>query len=344
MRASIKWLKDYVGFTEAPEKLAEMLTMAGIPVATIEYPGKGIENVVTGKIVNLERHPQADKLSICKISIGTEVLTIVTGATNVKQDQVVPVALVGAKLPNGVEIQPTDLRGVLSYGMLCSTAELNIDSKLLSSEAREGIYILPADTPIGIDIRTALGLDDVILEFELTANRADCFCMIGLAREIAVLTGGTLKKPMLNLRENAVDKTSSLVQVSIDEPSLCSRFAGRILQDVTIGPSPLWLKQRIESAGMRSINNIVDVTNFVMLELGQPMHAYDYNLLSRHKVIVRKAYPGERLTTLDGIKRELTAEMLVVADEGQAVGIAGVMGGLATEVTANTRTVFLEAA
>ena len=344
MRASIKWLKDYVDFTEQPEVLAEKLTMAGIPVEGIEYLGKGIEQVVTGKLVEIEKHPNADKLVICKVDVGTEQLTIVTGAPNVAVGQIVPVALVGAHLPGGMKIEKSKLRGVVSSGMLCSAAELNLDPKMLAAEDKSGILILDQATNVGVDIKEVLGLDDVVLEFELTANRADCFSVLGLAREVAVLTGGSLKKPMLSLKEAGEEKTTGLVRISIKDTDLCARFAGRVLKNVKVGPSPAWLKQRIQAAGMRSINNVVDVTNFVMLELGQPMHAYDYHLLARHTIIVRKAQPGERITTLDGVKRELTTEMLVIADEVQAVGIAGVMGGLATEVTANTQTVLLEAA
>ncbi|HWR38848.1 MAG TPA: phenylalanine--tRNA ligase subunit beta [Patescibacteria group bacterium] len=344
MRASIKWLKDYVDFQETPEVLAEMLTMAGVPVATLEYPGKGIEGVVTGKLSVVEVHPGADKLSICKVDVGTEILTIVTGANNIRQGDIVPVAKVGAMLPGGLEIQPTDLRGVLSYGMLCSADELNMDAKIVPPELRNGIYILPADTPLGVDVRTVTGLDDVILEFELTANRADCFSILGLAREVAVLTGGVMRKPMLTLRETGSEKAGALAKVSIETPELCPRFACRIFQEVKIGPSPAWMQQRLQAAGMRPISNVVDVTNFVMLEMGQPMHAYDYNLLSRHSIVVRKAYANEPLTTLDDVKRDLNHEMLVIADAAQAVGLAGVMGGLATEISSSTRTVLLEAA
>ena len=344
MQAPIKWLKEYVEFSQTPEVLAEMLTMAGIPVEGISYLGKDIEKIVTGKIIEVEKHPNATKLSICKLDVGTEVLVIVTGANNIAVGNIVPVALVGAKLPSGLEIKASELRGVMSYGMLCSTAELNIDSKLLSAKEKEGIYILSEDTAVGVDIKEALGMDDVVLEFELTANRADCFSVIGLAREVAVLTGGTLKKPMIHLHETAAEKSASLVKVAIEEPSLCSRFAARVLQNVKVGPSPKWLKHRLQAVGMRSINNIVDVTNYVMLEMGQPMHAYDYNLVSKHSLTVRKAQSGEKITTLDGIKRELTSDMLVIADQVQAVGVAGVMGGLATEVTNNTQNVILEAA
>jgi phenylalanyl-tRNA synthetase beta chain len=303
MRASLKWLKDYVQFNQTAEELAEMLTMAGVPVAGIEYLGQDIENVVSGKIVDLRPHPNADRLVVCKLNIGRETITLVTGATNISQGNVVPVALAGAKLPNGVAITATDFRGVQSQGMLCSADELNIDSKILPPEQREGIYILPDDTPLGADIRTVLGLDDVVLEFELTPNRADCFSVLGLAREIAVLTGGSLTKPMLNLREEGRGKAVSLATITIENSSQCPRFAGRVLQDIKIGPSPAWMQHRIQAAGMRPISNVVDVTNFVMLELGKPMHAYDYNLLAKHSIIVRQAGPGEKITTLDVSKR-----------------------------------------
>lgn len=344
MHASIKWLNDYVSITEAPEILADQLTMAGIPVASVDSLGQNIQNVVTGKVIEVNPHPAADRLSVCKINIGENKVTIVTGATNVRAGQIVPVALEGARLPSGKAIEAAELRGVMSQGMLCSAEELNLDAKIIAPELREGIYILPAETAVGIDIQTALGLDDTVLEFELTPNRADCFSVIGLAREVAVLTNTTVKKPMLALQEQGENKASALATVTITEPALCSRFAARILQNVKVAPSPVWMQHRLQAAGMRPINNIVDVTNFVMLEMGQPMHAYDYSLLARHSITVRKANPGEKLTTLDGVKRELHPETLVIADAVQAVGIAGVMGGLATEVTAATQTVLLEAA
>jgi phenylalanyl-tRNA synthetase beta chain len=345
MRTSIKWLKDYVDFSQSAEELADMLTMAGVPVENIEYPGRGLENIVTGRITEMTAHPNADKLTVCKLDIGrSEPLTIVTGATNLTVGAIVPVALVGAKLAGGLAIEATSLRGVESKGMLCSADELGMDAKIVPPEMRDGIYILPADTPVGVDALEAMGLDDVILEFELTPNRADCFSVIGLAREVAALTGGTLKKPMLTLKEEGTEKAANLATIAIDEPALCSRFCGRIFQNVKIGPSPAWLQRRVQAAGMRPISNVVDVTNFVMMEMGQPMHAYDYNLLAKHSLTARKARPGERLTTLDGSKRELDPDMLVIADAVQSVGVAGVMGGLATEVTAGTRTVLLEAA
>lgn len=345
MQVSIKWLKDYIDFNETPEQLAEILTMAGVPVENVNYMGAGLEKVITGKIVNIDKHPDADRLCVCTIDVGAqEAIIIVTGATNVRVGQMVPVAMIGAKLPNGTKISKGKLRGVASFGMLCSANELQLDLSTLSEDQKQGIYILPSETPVGIDIKEVLGLTDIILEFELTANRADCFSVMGLIREIAVLTGNTPKKPIINVRENAGEKSSNLVSVKIESPELCSRFAARVLKDVKIGPSPVWIKERIEGAGIRSINNVVDVTNFVMIELGQPLHAYDYNTLSGHTLIARKANPGETITTLDDVKRKLTPEMLVIADSVQAAGIAGVMGGLVTEVTENTKTVVLEAA
>lgn len=344
MRTSIKWLKEYVDFPDTPEGLAEKMTMAGVPVENLEHRGEGLAGVVVGRITELTAHPNADKLFVCKVDIGAKPVTIVTGATNLKAGDVVPVALPGAKLAGGLEIGTANFRGVESQGMLCSGEELGMDNKIVPPELRDGIYILPSYTKPGTDALAVLGLDDVVLEFELTPNRADCFSTMGLAREVAALTGGTLTKPMLMLKEEGGAKAGDLAAIEIKEPTLCARFTARILQDVKIGPSPAWLQRRVQAAGMRPISNVVDVTNFVMMELGQPMHAYDYSLLAKHTIIVRKANPGERLTTLDGVKRELTPDMLVIADAVQAVGLAGVMGGLATEVTTGTRTVLLEAA
>lgn len=345
MQVSIKWLKDYIDFKETPEQIADKLTMAGVPVENIKDMGAGLEKVITGKIVQIEKHPNADKLSICTLDVGqAETIIIVTGATNVREGQIVPVAMIGAKLPNGLKISKGKLRGVASFGMLCSAAELNLDLDSLSDDAKSGIYILPEDTSVGIQVKDVLGLNDVILEFELTANRADCFSVLGIVREIAVLTGNSVKKPMLRLQENGDKKANELISVKIEANNLCSRFSARVLQNVKVGKSPAWIKERIEAAGVRSINNVVDVTNFVMLEFGQPMHAYDYDMLAGHVLIARQANQGEKLTTLDNVKRELNPSMLVIADSVQPAGLGGVMGGLASEVTESTKTVVLEAA
>ena len=345
MQVSIKWLKDYIDFEETPEQIADKLTMAGVPVENINDMGAGLEKVITGKIINIEKHPNADKLCICTLQVGeAEPIIIVTGATNVRVGQIVPVAMIGAKLPNGLKISKGKLRGVASFGMLCSASELKLNLDALPEEAKSGIYILPENTGIGLDVKDVLGLNDVVLEFELTANRADCFSVLGLVREISVLTGNPVKRPMIRLQETGVKKASDLVAAKIEDTELCSRFSARVLQDVKVGPSPAWIQERIEAAGIRSINNIVDVTNFVMIELGQPMHAYDYDTLANHTLIVRRANQGEKLTTLDDTKRELNPSMLVIADAVQAAGLAGVMGGLVTEVTESTKTVVLEAA
>lgn len=345
MRASLKWLKEYVDIADEPAVLAEKLTRAGVPVEWIEVLGTEIDKVVTGHVTAMERHPEADRLWICTIDVGAaEPLVIVTGAQNVSEGDVVPVAMVGASLPGGKQIGQAKLRGVESFGMLCSAAELALDSKLLQPEQREGILLLPRDTAIGADIRTVLGLDDVVFEFELTANRPDCFSMLGLAREIAALTGAQLKKPLLNVPETAAGDARTEISITIQDGQLCPRFAARVLKNVRIAPSPQWMQRYLNACGIRAINNVVDVTNFVMLEMGQPMHAYDYDLIEGKQIIVRPAVGAETLTTLDGVKRELHDEMIVIADAAQAIGLAGVMGGLATEVIAATKTVLLEAA
>ena len=344
MRAPLKWLKDYVAFDEEPAVLADRLTMAGIPVEGIQVTGEKLQKIVTALIRSVDPHPQADRLSVCILDIGGRNIKVVTAATNVQAGQIVPVALEGAVLVDGKQIGSTDFRGVISEGMLCSADELVADTKVIAPDKREGIYILPPDTPIGQDAVRVMGLDETVLEFELTANRADCFSVFGIAREVALLTGTKAVRPLLNFAETATGDAAELIAIEIREPDLCKRFCARVLRNVRIAESPLWMQQRLQAAGMRPINNVVDVTNYVMLEMGQPMHAYDYDLLAKRQIIVRKAVEGEKLTSLDGVKRELAGEMLVIADALQPVGIAGVMGGLATEVSASTRTVLLEAA
>lgn len=345
MQVSIKWLKDYIDFTETPEELADKLTMAGIPVENVVDPGEGLEKVVTGKIEKLEKHQDSDHLQICTMNVGAaEPIIIVTGAQNVAEGQIVPVAMIGAHLPNGLKISKGKLRGVMSYGMLCSAQELKLDLEKLPEEQKSGIFILPADTAVGMPVKDILGLNDVVLEFELTANRGDCFSVWGLIREVAVLTGKEPVWPEIAVKEDAGEKSQELVSVKIEAQDLCSRFSAKVLKNVRIGASPEWMQQRLEGAGIRAINNVVDVTNFVMIELGQPMHAYDYDALSGHTLIARRAAEGEVVHTLDDTSRKASSEMLVIADAEKAAGLAGVMGGLATEVTEKTTTVVLEAA
>lgn len=345
MQVSIKWLKDYIDFTETPEQLADKLTMAGIPVENVVDPGEGLEKVVTGRIEKLEPHQNSDHLQICTMNVGlAENIIIVTGAQNVAEGQVVPVAMVGAHLPNGMKISKGKLRGVASNGMLCSAQELKLDLEKLPEEQKTGIFILPSDTPVGIPAKDVLGLNDVVLEFELTANRADCFSVFGLVREIAAITGNKPHFPEIKVNEDDNTKLNDIFSVEIADPDLCSRFSTRMLKNVKIGPSLEWMQQRLEGAGIRSINNVVDVTNFVMIELGHPMHAYDYDKITGKKLIARRAIEGEELHTLDDTSRKAKGEMLVIADSEKAAGLAGIMGGFETEITDTTTTVVLESA
>lgn len=345
MQVSIKWLKDYIDFTETPEQLADKLTMAGIPVENVVDPGEGLEKVVTGRIEKLEPHQNSDHLQICTMNVGlAENIIIVTGAQNVAEGQVVPVAMVGAHLPNGMKISKGKLRGVASNGMLCSAQELKLDLEKLPEEQKTGIFILPSDTPVGIPAKDVLGLNDVVLEFELTANRADCFSVFGLVREIAAITGNKPHFPEIKVNEDDNTKLNDIFSVEIADPDLCSRFSTRMLKNVKIGPSPEWMQQRLEGVGIRSINNVVDVTNFVMIELGHPMHAYDYDKITGKKLIARRAIEGEELHTLDDTSRKAKGEMLVIADSEKAAGLAGIMGGFETEITDTTTTVVLESA
>lgn len=345
MQVSIKWLKDYIDFTETPEQLADKLTMAGIPVENVVDPGEGLEKVVTGRIEKLEPHQNSDHLQICTMNVGlAENIIIVTGAQNVAEGQVVPVAMVGAHLPNGMKISKGKLRGVASNGMLCSAQELKLDLEKLPEEQKTGIFILPSDTPVGIPAKDVLGLNDVVLEFELTANRADCFSVFGLVREIAAITGNKPHFPEIKVNEDDNTKLNDIFSVEIADPDLCSRFSTRMLKNVKIGPSPEWMQQRLEGVGIRSINNVVDVTNFVMIELGHPMHAYDYDKITGKKLIARRAIEGEELHTLDDTSRKAKGEMLVIADSEKAAGLAGIMGGFETEITDTTTSVVLESA
>ena len=315
------------------------------PVENVVDPGEGLEKVVTGRIEKLEPHQNSDHLQICTMNVGlAENIIIVTGAQNVAEGQVVPVAMVGAHLPNGMKISKGKLRGVASNGMLCSAQELKLDLEKLPEEQKTGIFILPSDTPVGIPAKDVLGLNDVVLEFELTANRADCFSVFGLVREIAAITGNKPHFPEIKVNEDDNTKLNDIFSVEIADPDLCSRFSTRMLKNVKIGPSPEWMQQRLEGAGIRSINNVVDVTNFVMIELGHPMHAYDYDKITGKKLIARRAIEGEELHTLDDTSRKAKGEMLVIADSEKAAGLAGIMGGFETEITDTTTTVVLESA
>lgn len=345
MRISYKWLQDYVDLDGiAPRELADRLTLMGLEVDAVEEPGLDITKVYTGKIIKIDAHPNADKLVVCRIDVGgDETLQIVTGATNVREGHIVPVAVVGAKLAGGLAIKKAKLRGVESRGMLCSGAELGLDPKSMPEEQAQGVMILSADTPVGVDIIPLLGLDDVIIELELTPNRGDCMSMIGVAREVAAILGRPLRMPRSEF-QTVTPGPGDKVQVDIEEIQLCRRYVARLLKNVRVGPSPDWMQKRLRAVNVRPINNVVDVTNYVMMELGQPLHAFDYHKLKDGHIIVRRAREGEIMYTLDKDQRKLTSDMLVIADPGGPVAVAGVMGGLDSEVEKDTTAVLLESA
>ena len=324
------------------EKLAHLVTISGSKVEAIDDLGKSIDKVVVGRIVSMEPHPDADRLKITPVDVGKEVIQIVTGAPNVSTGDYIPVALVGAQLPGGV-IKETKLRGVESYGMMCSIEELNLTHDYLPDAPKDGVYIFNNEPELGMDVKEVLGLEPVI-EFEITSNRPDCFSIVGLARETAVTLGTDFKKPEITVKEEGEGKASDFVSVSIRNSELCSRYAARTVTDVNIQPSPEWMQRRLAAAGMRPINNIVDITNYVMLEMGQPMHAFDLKCVDGGNIIVRSAQDGETITTLDGQKRKLDSSMLVIADENKPVAIAGVMGGANSEVTSESKMILLESA
>ena len=350
MKASLQWMNEYVplDLNRPSQELADELTQAGIPVEEVLSMDPGLKKIYTGKIVEITKHPDADKLQVCQVQClsedGEEITKqIVTAATNVAVGQIVPVAYHKSRLADGTEIKKGKLRGVVSEGMFCSVAEFGISSDLVRPEEAQGIYIFPEGTPIGLDIKEALMLDDTVYEFELTANRADCFSMVGLSREFGIMTNQKALFPVIMVNETG-ESIEGKASVAIEAHDLCTRFTSRLVTNVTIEPSPLWMQNRLRNSGIRPINNVVDVTNYVMLELGQPMHAYDYDCVADNTLIARRAKAGETLTTLDGNERELNESMLIIADTNGPIGVAGVMGGLTSEVTDKTTNVLFEAA
>ena len=350
MKASLQWMNEYVplDLNRPAQELADELTQAGIPVEEVLSMDPGLKKIYTGKIIEITKHPDADKLQVCQVQClsedGEEITKqIVTAATNVAVGQIVPVAYHKSRLADGTEIKKGKLRGVVSEGMFCSVAEFGISSDLVRPEEAQGIYIFPEGTPIGLDIKEALMLDDIVYEFELTANRADCFSMVGLSREFGIMTNQKALFPVIMVNENG-ESIEGKASVAIEAHDLCTRFTSRLVTNVTIEPSPLWMQNRLRNSGIRPINNVVDVTNYVMLELGQPMHAYDYDCVADHTLIARRAKAGETLTTLDDNERELNESMLIIADTKGPIGVAGVMGGLTSEVTDKTTNVLFEAA
>ncbi len=338
MRVPYTWLKDFVDIDLSAKELAELLTRSGIEVEEITSLSPAFTGVIVAEVLSINKHPEADKLFIVEVNSGSENLTVVAGIDNMQPGDKVPLAVVGASLPGDIKIKKTKLRGVESRGMLCSAAELGLDL----TPGVEGVLILDKNTTVGTALEDALSLNDPILILGLTPNRADCLGLLGVAREVAALTGGNVQMPDVSLMPRKAE--DAIPRISIEDSSLCSRYAGLVIREVKIATSPLWLQARLLQAGIRPISNIVDITNYVMWEWGQPLHAFDYSLLSENSIIVRTAGEGEELVTLDNVKRKLTKETLVIADAQKAVAVAGVMGGLETEVTGRTETVLLESA
>ncbi|MBX7258522.1 MAG: phenylalanine--tRNA ligase subunit beta [Candidatus Hydrogenedentes bacterium] len=338
MNVSLNWLKEFVDIARTPDELAQDLTMLGLEIEAIERPGEGISNVIVGRILEIKKHPDADKLVVCKTDVGQpEPLQIVCGAKNMKEGDLVPTAVVGATLPGDFTITRRKMRGIESCGMMCSARELGM------GKDHEGLLILPSDMPVGGDAVKLLGLDDVVYEIEVTPNRGDWASMIGVARELAALYGTSLRIPNITLNEGG-EEARKLSSVTIENPDLCARYIGRVLTNVKIGPSPQWLAQRLTNAGQRPINNVVDITNFVLLETGHPLHAFDYDKLLENRIVVRCAKRGETIRTIDEQVRTLDPDMLVIADAKNPVAVAGVMGGFDSEVSESTVNIFLESA
>lgn len=338
MLISLDWLKQYVDIKEDIPQLENALTMIGQEVEAIDIQGKHLDNVVIGQITEYGKHPNSDKLTLLKVNVGAEEeLQIVCGAPNHKLGDKVVVAKIGAVLPGDFKIKKSKIRDVESFGMLCSQVELGI------GEDGDGIIILPEDAPIGEEYRKYAGLDDVIFELEITPNRPDCLSHIGIAREVAAYYGRKVKYPSYTLSE-VIDSVNNYAKVRVEDKERCKRYMGRVIRNVTVAESPEWLKKRIRAMGLKPINNIVDITNFVMFEYNQPMHAFDLDKLENNTVVVRAAENGEKITTLDGVERELVNGELVIADEVKPIAIAGIIGGQATQIEAETKNVFLEVA
>jgi len=338
MLVPVRWLRDYVDFPWSPHELAERMTMSGSKVEAVRSPGLESADIRAGRIVSAERHPNSDHLWVCRVDIGGRIVQSVSGAPNTAPGLLVPVALPGTKLSGSMQaIRAGEVRGVLSEAVLCSEAELGV------SDDHSGLMELSGDISPGDDLVRGLGLDDAVIEFEISPNRPDCLSVVGLAREVAALSGGALRLPPLDPPESE-PHASELAKVRVEAPHRCRRYIARVIRGARIAPSPLWLQSRLRAAGMRPINNVVDVTNYVMLELGQPLHAFDLARLANAEIVVRMARPGETMTTLDGAQRSFCDDDLLICDAERPVAVAGVMGGLDSEVTLETRDILLESA
>ncbi|WP_088006603.1 phenylalanine--tRNA ligase subunit beta [Indiicoccus explosivorum] len=344
MLVSIDWLKDYVNTqNETAGELAEKVTRAGIEVDAVIDRSEDLKKLVVGYVEECGKHPEADKLSLCQVNVGDETLQIICGAPNIAQGQKVVVALPGARLPGGMKIKKAKLRGEVSNGMICSLQELGIEGKVVPKAYADGIYVLPEDAPTGTDALDYLHLNDHVLELGLTPNRADAMSMLGVAYEVAAILSEDVKLPAINY-ETAAEKAESLLKLRVDAPDDNPLYVAKVVKNVKVAESPVWLQQRLMAAGVRPLNNVVDVTNFVLLEYGQPLHAFDYDDLKTGEIVVRRAKDGEKITTLDDQERKLEPHHLVITNGEEPVALAGVMGGANSEVSDKTSTVVIESA
>jgi phenylalanyl-tRNA synthetase beta chain len=353
MRTSLKWIKALVpGLDVTPQEYTDAMILSGSKVEYYTDLSADLEKIVIGQVEKVEKHPDADKLVICQVNIGNETTQIVTGAPNVSEGVKVPVVLDGGrvagghdgtKTEGGIKIKKGKLRGVESNGMMCSIEELGSDREMFPDAPENGLYILPEDAPVGEDCVAYLGLDDVIVEYEITSNRVDCFAVLGIAREAAATFEKEFVPPVVKKTGNNED-VNDYIKVDVQDRELCRRYTARVVKNVKIQPSPMWMQERLRSQGIRPINNIVDITNYVMVEYGQPMHAYDLNTIEDHKIVVKRAAAGEKFVTLDGQERELDENMLTICDGKKAVGVAGIMGGENSMITEDVTTMVFESA
>ena len=353
MNTSLSWIKTYVPDLDVTaQEYTDAMTLTGTKVEGFTELDADLDKIVIGQIDKIEKHPDADKLIICQVNIGTESVQIVTGAPNVKEGDKVPVVLDGGRVagghdgkmtPGGIKIKKGKLRGVESFGMMCSIEELGSTREMYPEAPEYGIYIFPEDAVVGESAVKALGLDDVVFEYEITSNRVDCYGVLGIAREAAATFQKQFCPPIVEVKEND-EKASDYVKVTVEDPELCPRYCARVVKNVKIGPSPKWMQRCLASNGIRPINNLVDITNYVMEEFGQPMHAYDLDTIANQEIVVRRAGKDEKFVTLDGQERIMDENVLMICDGEKAVGISGIMGGENSMITDDVKTVLFEAA
>ena len=354
MNTSLSWIKAYVPDLDvAAQKYTDAMTLSGTKVEGYEKLDADLDKIVVGQIEKIEKHPDADKLIICQVNIGSETIQIVTGAPNVHEGDKVPVVLdggrvagghePGSRVAGGIKIKKGKLRGVESCGMMCSIEELGSNRDMYPDAPEEGIYIFPEDTEVGADAVEVLGLHDVVFEYEITSNRVDCFSVVGIAREAAATFGKKFCPPVVTPTGNS-ENAADYIKVSVKNTDLCPRYCARVVKNIKIGPSPEWMQRRLASVGIRPINNLVDITNYVMEEYGQPMHAYDLDTIEDHEIVVRTAAKGEKFTTLDGQERQMDESVLMICDGRKSIGIAGIMGGENSMITDDVHTMLFEAA